>query len=481
LAEDGATPVQSADDNHSLAFAQEISVPAEIKGVIAQPGESDWFRFRAEEWQEWTLEVDAARRKSSLDSRIEVLDSKGQPIEQVVLQAVRDSWFTFRGKDSETSGDFRLQNWREMELNEYLYVNGEVVRLWHYPRGPDSGFMVYPGFGSRHTFFGTTALAHPLGAPCYIVRSFPAGAEPSPNGLPVFRLNHENDDDPQRRRGADSMLVFTAPRAGEYLVRLHDVRGFGGENYFYTLQIRPRRPDFKILVEGQNPAVSPGSGREYTLKVEREEGFDGEIRVDVTGLPEGFWAGTPVVIEAGQDSAVGVVYAEAEAKAPSGDAGKKTALTATAVLRGTEVRRDVESLGEIKLGPPAKLLVEIRPDGNSGQVKAEAGRPMELTIAPGETITALVKATRVDFPGRIEFGTDDSSRNLPHGVYIDNIGLNGLLIVEGQNERQFFITAAPGVAEVTRAFHLRAKGDGGQASRPAILRVRKPRELSLRQ
>ena len=74
---------------------------------------------------------------------------------------MRDSWFTFRGKDSNTSDDFRVQNWREMELNEYLYANGEVVKLWHYPRGPDSGFKVYPGFGNRYAFFNTTALAHP--------------------------------------------------------------------------------------------------------------------------------------------------------------------------------------------------------------------------------------------------------------------------------------------------------------------------------
>ena len=37
------------------------------------------------------------------------------------------------------AADFRLFNWEEMHLNEYLYANGEVVKLWLYPRGPDSG------------------------------------------------------------------------------------------------------------------------------------------------------------------------------------------------------------------------------------------------------------------------------------------------------------------------------------------------------
>ena len=454
-----------------------VPLPSEITGAIGKPGEADVYRFRSAAHQEWTFEVNAARNKSPLDSRLEVLDADGRSVERVVLQAVRDSWFTFRGKDSDTSGDFRLQNWREMELNEYIYANGEVVRLWHYPRGPDSGFLVYPGFGNRRTYFGTTALSHALGEPCYVVRPLPAGSTPNPNGLPIFRLNYDNDDDPQRRLGTDSRLLFNAPRDGEYQVRLSDVRGFGGDAYHYALTLRPRRPDFKITIEGANPSVSPGSGREFTLKAERLDGFEGEIRVEVADLPEGFSATSPVVIEAGQDSALGILFAEADAKAPEGEVAKASRLTAHARIRGGEVQRDAGTLGEIKLGGPAKLLVEIQPDGNSGRVKTVPGQPLEFTLAPGETITARVKATRVDFKDRIEFGTDDSSRNLPHGVYIDNIGLNGLLIVEGQEERQFFITAAPWVPDTTRYFHLRAKGDGGQVSRFAILHVRRPAEV----
>jgi hypothetical protein len=64
-----------------------------------------------------------------------------------------------------------------------------------------------------------------------------------------------------------------------------------------------------------------------------------------------------------------------------------------------------------------------------------------------------------------------AGRNLPHGAFIDNLGLNGLLIVEGQNEREFFITAAPKAAPGRRLFHLRAGPDGGQVSLPAVLNV----------
>ena len=100
----------------------------------------DLFRFSAKAGQEWMIEVNAARQKSPLDSKVEVLDAQGNPLVRMQLQAVRDSYFTFRGKDSDTSDDFRVFNWEEMEINEFLYANGEVVKLWHYPRGPDSGF-----------------------------------------------------------------------------------------------------------------------------------------------------------------------------------------------------------------------------------------------------------------------------------------------------------------------------------------------------
>ena len=73
----------------------------------------------------------------------------------------------------------------------------------------------------------------------------------------------------------------------------------------------------------------------------------------------------------------------------------------------------------------------------------------------------------------IDLGKETAGRNMPHGVFVDNIGLNGLLIVENESERQFFITAAPWVPEQTRRFFLKATADGGQCSLPAILHVRR--------
>ena len=469
-----AAPVMRPPSAPATEYAEDaaqVTVPATIKGRIETPNDSDEFTFHALAGEMLTFEVNAARDKSKLDSKLAILTAEGQPVEQVVLQATRDSWFTFLGQNSDTSDGFRMQYWAEMELNEYLYANGEVVKLWHYPRGPDSGFMLYPGSGKRQPSFHTTALTHALGETAYIVRASPPGSQPTPNGLPVFRLPFENDDDPSRRNGADSLLLFTAPAEADYRVSISDTRGFGGNDFHYTLLIRPTQPDFKVSLGGMNAKISPGSGREITFQVERFEGFEGPIRIDFSNLPSGFTASTPVEVEAGQNAAVAVLMASADATSPDEAADQAVKVTATAIIGGKEMVHELGNLGDLQIGPAAKLTVEILPNEDQTVVQEPPGAPFHFKIRPGQTITAKVRAKRLDFPGRIELGGSDAGRNLPHGLYVDNIGLNGLLIIEDQTERSFFITASPVARPSKRLFHLRATADDGQASPPVMIEV----------
>ncbi len=459
--------VDELEPNNAPAQAQRVALPAEIRGLIDKPGDTDVFRFKALRGEEWVFEVFASREKSPLDSRIRVRDAEGRPIEHTVLQSLRSSWLTFRGKNSTDVDDFRIQHFPEMELNEFLYCNGEVVKLWHYPRGPDSGFLVYPGSGNRHTYFGTSPITHPVGQFVYTVRPLPAGSEPPNNGLPVFRLHYENDDDPSREGGQDSTLHFTAPAEGDYLLDITDTRGFGSPKSTYRLVGRRPQPDFSLnLTKGSKAAVSPGSGREFELTLKRRDSFSGEVRVDIENLPPGFHATTPIVVEAGQITAAGAIYADPDAPAPAPDAVKHCKLVATATVQGTPRKHEFPGFEEIKLGAKPKLTVEVL-----GSTPAQ--KQVELTIHPGETISARIRAQRLDFKERVELGRLDSGLNLPHGVYVDNVGLNGLLIPENETEREFFLTAAKWVPESERLVIFRAKGDGGQAAPPVLLRVRR--------
>lgn len=466
-----ARPVEltEMEPNDLPSEATRITLPAVVTGTIhgEKDIDSDLFRFKAMAGEEWVLETNAARSKSPIDTKIEVLDAKGNPIERVRLKAVRESWLTFRGKDSNTSNDFRLFKWEEMKLNQLLYVNGEIVKLWLYPRGPDSGYIVYPGSGNRHGYFDTTPLAHPLGQPAYIVESLAKGDPAVANGLPTFPVYFQNDDESQRQLGRDSKLTFTTPKDDEYLARVSDVRGFQGNNFKYKLTIRARQPDFKVNINNFSDGIPKGSGREFSFSVERKDNFNGPIRLDIGAPPTGFHVSTPIIIEAEQKQAFGSIHADADAATPENDF---LMVTASATLRGKKIIREVGKLTNIKLLDKPKLLVQVT-SNISGVETGTFSDPLKFTISPGETISARVKVERNGFNGRIQLGSHDAGRNLPHGVYVDNIGLSGLLIVEGQTEREFFITADSWVPESRTHFHIKASAEKGIVSNPLIIQV----------
>jgi len=452
----GTPSPNETEPNDTPGSAQWIAESGELKGHIQIAGDADFYRFEAGQ-KRLVLEVDAARAKSPLDAKISVLFADGTPVLRTRLQAVRESWLTFRGKNSTTATDFRLHNWRRMELNELLYINGEVLKLWHYPRGPDSGFIVYPGRGNRRTYFDTSTRTHPLGQPAYIVEPLPPGAAPAANGLPVFPVYYENDDDAWQRHQRDAKLFFTPPAPGSYLVRIEDVRGKGGKDYKYTLRLREPQPDFSASLTPWKGGIAPGSGKEFRASVIREDGFEGPVRIEFGKLPEGFDSTGPVVIEAGQIFGEGAVYAEADAESPLGEK-RSVKVFAVATIDGKEVRKPLKDLPGIFVGEKANLRVLL---------------DEELVIAPGETVTTRLRLVRDGMKGAVSFGKEFAGRNMPHGVYVDNIGLNGLFLLDGQSERAFQITAAPWVKEAQVMAFINTGSGGGQASSPIRLTVRK--------
>jgi WD40 repeat protein len=444
--------------------ATKISVPANVGGRIwsqqAQAADVDLFRFESGKDQSWVIEAMAARRGSPLDSKIEVLDAQGKPVERLQLQAVRDSYITFRPVDSNLS-DARVFNWQEMALNQFLYMQGEVCKLFRLPQGPDSGFKFYDARNKRRCYFGTSPTAHALDEPCYIVEPHRPGETLVPNGLPVFHLPYANDDDGDRELGSDSRLIFTAPVAGSYLVRVSDVRGFGGDRFNYRLSIRPPQPDFVVTLRNPKPTVAAGGGTSLNFFADRVDGFDDDILIEVGGLPPGFSVSSPITIQAGHATAEAVLNAAADAVKPPAEAWAKVTITARALVSGKLAKaKTISSFGPVNLAPKPSVIVHLE--------------PAELTIAPGTTVTARLKIDRNNFKGRVRF----TVQNLPHGVIVDNIGLSGILIPEEQTEREIFLTADDWVPETDRYCFALASDGGPSASRPLMLKIRQPGTLA---
>ena len=83
-------------------------------------------------------------------------------------------------------------------------------------------------------------------------------------------------------------------------------------------------------------------------------------------------------------------------------------------------------------------------------------------IEPGESVTAMLEIERHGYEGELRFEVE----NLPHGVIVDNIGLNGIMVRAGENRRQVFLTAAKWVPPTERLIHAVADREGGQTSLP---------------
>ncbi|MEO6034735.1 MAG: hypothetical protein ABIQ35_05730 [Verrucomicrobiota bacterium] len=461
------------EPNNSSSAATKVEVPGSIGGRIFSTGKEadvDLFQFDAKAGQVLFVDTMASRRGSPIDTRIEILHRDGKPVERLLLQGVRDSQITFRPIDA-NSPDVRVENWEEMELNQLLYMRGEVCKIFRMPQGPDSGFQFYTSNGKRAAYFDTTPTAHANDENCYIVEPHPPGSKLVANGLPVFPLYYANDDDGARRLGSDSRIQFTAPEDATYLVRVSDSRGFGGERFAYRLSVREAKPDFKVTLNGANPTVPPGSGQEFSFATERIDGFDGEIKIDISGLPAGFVTSSPLVIQAGHTSANGTIFAASDAKEPADLASLK--ILATAMVNGKEVAKDVSGFGKIKLGEKPKLFVAIEPyiETQTNFVERSiAEKPPEITIAPGQIVPIWLKIKRAGHDDLVTFTVE----NLPHGVIVDNIGLSGVLIPKGENERQIFLKAARWVPDTDRLAYCQAKQAGSPTSLPVLIHVRKP-------
>lgn len=435
---------------------------AENNGTRSVPTipDTDLFRFDAKAGDQWIIETKAARSGSPLDSKVEVLDSEGHSVPRLLLRAVRDSLIEFRGMNGDQRG-VRLANWEEMLLNEYVYLSGEVIKHFQARRGPDADANFYPENGNRFAYFDTTSRAHALGEPGYVVVPYAVGTELPNNGLPVFTVNFENDDDAQRKLGKDSRLTFVAPADGSYLIRVTDVRGLSGDNFTYELMVRRPVPDFQVKLTGDNPTIGATSGKPFTVKAERIDNYSGPIRVDIAGVPPGFAVTTPLVIAEGLYEAYGVINALEGAAAPTEEQLKAINVTAAATVCGHERTKDVNSLGTIKLADKPKVVAYLEPTDPHGST--------EITITPGGTVTLKLRVERNGFDDRIAF----EAANLPHGIIVDDIGLSGVLVREKEFERTIVLRAESWLPEQERLFYATAQVEGNQCTRPLVIRVQK--------
>jgi hypothetical protein len=434
------------------AAGADLRVPGSADGILTKPREAQSARFHAKKGERLLVEVLAQRAGSPVDPVVEVLDAAGKPVPLAVLRCAAKTSVTFRDHDSRGAG-IRLDAWNELAVDDYLYVNGEVVRILALPKGPDDDAQFYQSAGQRLAFFGTSPTHHAFGEAMFKVEAHPPGSKFPPNGMPVFHLNCRNDDGGPNY-GKDSALFFDPPADGTYQVRVTDARGAFGPTHAFRVTVRPPRPTFTATASVAGPQLLKGGSVPVNVTVARTDGFDGPVSVSLKNLPPGFSA-APTTVESGHQAATLSLFGSPDAPLP---AKSGAVLVAASVIDGKEVVR------EVPLSLPAKIA--------GGEIVTTVREPA-LTIEPGKESRFTVDVRRQGkFAGRVPLDV----KNLPHGVRVLHVGLNGILITERETSREVVLFAEPWVKPMSRPILVtsRREGVGGEfGAKPLVLEVKK--------
>lgn len=408
---------------------QTVPIPATINGRVASP-DGNTYRFHARKDEKVIVEVNARRLGSDLDSFVEVLDANGHRIERATVRPVVESSTTL-SEQSSSSTSIRFSSRSGFAVGDYVMVGGEIIRIRNIPDSPDADIGFDSFNGQRIAYFDTTTEAHAIDQPLYKVEMHPPGTKFTPNGLPLVRLYYQNDDGGPGY-GKDSLVHFTAPADGDYLIHIKDTEGRSGENFAYRVMLREPRPDFRLSVDPANPNVPLGGSVPIEVTAFRMDDFDGPIDVTLDNLPAGLKASSGV-IRPGQVRATLLLGAAA-------DANLAAAVPLKAVGHAqnlTHVADPEDTLKLISLMPKADVMM--------------TAETKEVEIEPGKTAEIAVEIQRQNgFRGRVPVAV----MNLPPRVKLVDIGLNGVLINENETHRSFTIEALPNAPAIEQLIYV---------------------------
>ncbi|MBZ5595630.1 MAG: hypothetical protein LAP39_25605 [Acidobacteriia bacterium] len=448
--------IASTGANTTLGQAQTLAIPVTVNGRLE--AQENYYRFRARKGGKLVFEVNASRLGSPLDSILEILDTKGAPVERATIRCVLETSTTLSEASSSGRG-IRILSPTGFAVGDHMMIGSEIIQVDAMPRGPDDDF-IFTGFGDqRVAYLDTTPEAHPVDQAVYKVQIHPAGARFAPNGLPVVHLPFRNDDGGPGF-GKDSLLHFTAPADGDYVVRIRDVRKLAGPDYSYRLTVRQPSPDFMLSVSPRNANV-PLDGRiPLTVTALRLDDFDGPIEVSAKDVPEGVHA-TQGTIGPGEISATLLLSADASAHL---DRAAPIEITGRARLADQWVERWANPEDKLKL-----ISLMPKPD------IVMTAETKQVVLEPGGTAEVEVALRRNNgYGGRVPVEV----RDLPPGVRVLDVGLNGVLINETENRRKFTLAALPTAPAIEQPIvvtgDVETRADDQQnsyAAEPVLLRV----------
>lgn len=123
----------------------------------------------------------------------------------------------------------------------------------------------------------------------YLLLTDAAGHTLASNDDYVLKASHLHKDmHGLQTHHADSYLLATLPKDGDFFLQVTDSQHHGGEAYGYRLQVKTLQGDFALRVTPSSLNMRAGGITMLSLHVMRKEGFEGEIEVGLVDDSAGF-------------------------------------------------------------------------------------------------------------------------------------------------------------------------------------------------
>lgn len=240
----------------------------------------------------------------------------------------------------------------------------------------------------------------------------------------------ENDDTVGRFISADSSIEnWAAPATGTYFVEIRDLHWRGGPDFVYFLAVTRSQPSFTLDADSDKTLLSPGLSGVIYVRVERKNGFKGEVQLGVDGLPNGVTASCGRILADGKDGCI-VLHAAGDAKQEA--ANIRVTGTATVMSDGkpTQLTVAARPLQEVYTmgGGRAHFPVEMHTlsVGEPLDIRSVSISPTDITLKPGESKKVEVTLERsASFKGGVTLEPVSRHLNnifgnaLPAGVTVD--------------------------------------------------------------
>lgn len=201
----------------------------------------------------------------------------------------------------------------------------------------------------------------------------------------------------------DSHVAVTFPASAEYIVRVTDKRGNGGDGFIYRVELSPFEPQVAAFLSRPNrlsqerqSIVVPRGNRVVTFLACQRSGFMGDVSLAVSGLPDGvhlpgalipsdrFWV--PMVIEADASAEIGGRLVQVEA----------SGTTTTGSVIG-----NFRQVVDLVAGSADQLFQSAEVDRLAVAVIEEVPYSIQLSepvssLAPDSTVNLEIVATRAE-------------------------------------------------------------------------------------